>query len=102
MKYIKEFFFFSDPEIKPGDMLLCKKDYGFAGAYRQLPRLYDFESGKKYKVLEADDNSVTIESDQGTYFSKNDKNKSTHILSMNKKDINGFLYIWDYFEKPKK
>jgi len=93
MKYIKEFYFFFNPKV--GDNLFCKKEFGFNSAYKNLPRLYDFEEGKEYKVVKVSDESVTIESDQNTPFSDN---KSTQIFSINKDD-KYFPYLWDYFSK---
>jgi hypothetical protein len=96
---INEFFLSFNPT--KGDELVCKNNYGFAGAYRQLPRIYDFLKGEKYKVINSNNQSVTIQSDQGTYFSKNDENKSTQIFSLKKGDkmSQDFPYLWDYFEK---
>lgn len=93
MKYIKEFFFFFNPKI--GDILHCKKDCGFNSAYKHLPRIYDFEEGKEYEVIDVTNNSVTIESDQTTTFSDN---KATQIFSLDKKNKD-FPYIWDFFSK---
>ena len=96
MKYIKEFFNFSN-EIKVGDDMTCIKDVGFSGAYRQLPRLYDFESGKDYKVTSRNKWYVTITSDQSSYFDKDDSGKSTQTFSLRKGD-GYFLYLFDYFK----
>ncbi len=93
MKYIREFMFFFNPKV--GDFLLCNKNFGFNSAYKHLPRIYDFEEGVEYEIVEASNKTVTIKSDQTTAFSDN---KSSQIFSL-EKDNNHFPYLWDYFSK---
>jgi len=99
MRYIKpinEFFFFGGKKTpKVGDNVTCKKECGFSGAYKQLPRLYDFEVDNTYVVTKVSDNYITIESDQDTYFS--DK-KSKMTFSLKDNSSPNSLFFWDFFD----
>ena len=90
MKYIKEFFTFFDKKnrLKVGDKVRCIKDFKFNAKYGDLPRVWDYEKGEEFEVVEVDELSVKIKCDRGV-----------DIFVMDKKDKDYFPYIFDYFEK---
>ena len=89
-------FDFFKQKVRVGDMLLCKNDCTYNAEYKRLPRIYDFEKGKKYEVIEADKFSVTMQSDVKNF--RGEPNKEIFTLSKDKK-WNYFPYLWDYFEE---
>lgn len=97
IKPINEFFFGGKKIPKVGDEVTCKKECGFSGAYKQLPRLYDFEVGSTYVVTKVSDDIITVESDQDTYFSDK-KSKRSFTLEKDTDPNPNYLFFWDFFE----